>query len=503
MKRILLASFLALTSSAFAVIPEGHPGDYIVRDFQFKDGQRLPEVRMHYLALGSPARDQNGRVTNAVLILHGTGGSSKQFMEERFAGVLFNPGQLLDITKYYVIIPDNVGHGGSTRPSDGLKMHFPHADYDDMVALQHALLLGLGVNHLRLIFGTSMGCMHSWVWGETYPEMMDALMPMACAPTEIAGRNRMWRKAAMDAIRRDPAWENGDYKAQPASLITAENFLQLMGSNALERQKQGPTRDQADLEMETQLNKVLPTLDANDFLYFLDASRNYNPEPNLEKITAPVMFVNSADDFINPPELGVAPRLLQRVKRGKFVLLPYTADTHGHGSHTWAALWQQYLEELLQESGGLAPGTRKAITNAAGLLDTGPVMPPPPLPPNWVARGDPMPQTGPVAITLPDGTVAYRVGNGVLAPRAIYTPDPDYPESARKMGRQGLVVLHCIVGADGLIRDVNVARALGHGLDEKAIEAVRKWRFQPATKDGQPVAAMIDVEVTFRMYPGH
>ncbi len=327
-------------------------GDYVVHDFHFKSGETLPEVRLHYRTLGKPARDASGKVTNAVLILHGTGGSGRQFLQQQFSAVLFGPGQLLDITKYFIILGDGVGHGKSSKPSDGLHMRFPHYEYADMVALQHELVeKGLGVNHLRLVLGTSMGCMHSWMWGETYPDFMDALMPLACQPVQIAGRNRIWRKMTMDAIRNDPEWKNGEYTTEPRCAVqVALDFLLMAGSAPLQMQKNYPTREGADKYLDEFMAARSKGLDANDFLYAVDASRNYDPSPQLDKIKAPVMFVNSADDFINPPELGIAEREIKKVKNGKFVLLPITDLTRGHGTHTWAVNWQQYLAELLKES---------------------------------------------------------------------------------------------------------------------------------------------------------
>jgi len=327
-------------------------GDYVSHDFHFKSGETLPELRLHYATLGTPVRNPNGRITNAVLLLHGTTGSGERFLEPQFAGVLFGPGQLLDVTRYYIILPDNIGHGKSSKPSDGMRMHFPQYDYDDMVAAQHELLeKGLGVNHLRLILGTSMGCMHSWVWGETFPDFMDAIMPLACQPVEIAGRNRIWRKLVMDVIRDDPGWKNGDYTAQPqAGLeIAAEMFYMAAGS-ALQMQKNLSTREAADAAGQDFARRFVASHDANDLLYAFNASRNYNPSPQLERIAVPVMFVNSADDFINPPELGIAEREIKRVKKGRFVLIPTSDQTRGHGTHTAAAVWRQYLKELLESS---------------------------------------------------------------------------------------------------------------------------------------------------------
>jgi len=327
-------------------------GDFTAKDFRFRSGETLPELRLHYATLGKPARDAQGRVTNAVLILHGTGGTGQQFLQPVFASELFGPGQLLDITRYFIVLPDGIGHGKSSKPSDGLHARFPQYDYDDMVAAHHQLLSkGLGVNHLRLILGTSMGCMHSFVWGETYPDFMDALMPLACQPVQIAGRNRIWRKMVMDAIRNDPEWKGGEYSTEPQqALRTALDFLLIAGGAPLYMQKTLPTRDAADKYLDDYFKTRFATLDANDFLYQVNASRNYDPSPNLEKITAHVMYINSADDFINPPELGMAEREIKRVKNARFVLIPISDETRGHGTHTRATVWKQYLAELLEKS---------------------------------------------------------------------------------------------------------------------------------------------------------
>jgi len=332
--------------------PATTEGDFVVKNFKFRSGETSPELRLHYTTLGKPVRDAQGRVINGVLILHGTGGSGHQFLQPIFAGELFGAGQLLDATRYYVILPDGIGHGKSSKPSDGLHAHFPQYDYDDMVLGHYRLLTeGLGVSHLRLILGTSMGCMHSFVWGETYPDFMDALMPLACQPVQIAGRNRIWRKMVMDAIRNDPDWKGGEYSAEPQqALRTALNLLLIAGSAPLYMQKTLATRDAADKDLDDYFKARFAGLDANDLLYAVNASRNYDPSPQLEKISAHVMYINSADDFINPPELGIAGREINRVKNGRFVLLPITDETRGHGTHTRAIVWKQYLAELLEKS---------------------------------------------------------------------------------------------------------------------------------------------------------
>jgi homoserine O-acetyltransferase len=327
-------------------------GDYVANDFRFKSGETLAELRLHYTTLGKPVRDASGRTMNAVLILHGTGGSGRAFLNPIFAGVLFGPGQLLDARRYFIILPDDIGHGKSSKPSDGMHARFPQYDYDDMVAAEHELVeKGLGVDHLRLIMGTSMGCMHAWVWAETYPDYADALMPLACLPVEIAGRNRMWREMIIDGIRNDPEWKNGEYTTEPRAAREIAADIGLIANSApFQMQKSYPTREAADQYLEDYRDRQQNGFDANDYLYAVRASRNYNPSPGLSKIGVPVTWVNSSDDFINPPDLGIAQREIQRVKHGRFVLLSDYSQTHGHGTHTWAALWQQYLKELLETS---------------------------------------------------------------------------------------------------------------------------------------------------------
>ena len=324
-------------------------GDYVIPNFRFASGETLPELRLHYTAIGIPHRDAQGRVSNAVLILHATGGSGRSFLVDRFAGVLFGKGQPLDASRFYLILPDGIGHGGSSKPSDGLHAHFPQYDYEDMVVAQHALLTqGLQVDHLRLVIGTSMGCMHSWMWAERYPDFVDALMPLACLPVQIAGRNRLWRDMLMDAIRSDREWMQGEYRSEPmGALRSAADMLLIASGSPIQMQLALPTRDAADEFLQKYMQRELEDLDANDLLYQVNASRNYDPSAGLDKIGVPVMWINSADDFVDPPELGIAEREVKRLRNGRFVLLPATNQTHGHGTHTWAAAWQQYLKELL------------------------------------------------------------------------------------------------------------------------------------------------------------
>ena len=346
-------SLLLILSTALSAQEPPKPveGDYRVHNFHFRSGEMLPELNLHYTTYGKPVTDAAGHVTNAVMILHGTTGSGQQFTSPQFAGVLFGPGQLLDAGRYLIILPDGIGMGHSSKPSDGMHARFPHYDYDDMVEAQHLLLTEhLKVDHLRLLMGTSMGCMQSWIWLETYPDFMDAAMPLACLPVQIAGRNRMWRKMIMDAIRDDPAWMNGEYQQQPAAMKTVADLILIMASSPLQLQKQYPARDQADAFLDQYVKSRIRVMDANDTLYAFDASRNYDPSAKLDQIKAPVMFVNSADDVINPPELGIAEEQIKKVEKGRFVLLPITEQTRGHGTHSFAAVWKQYLAELLSES---------------------------------------------------------------------------------------------------------------------------------------------------------
>jgi homoserine O-acetyltransferase len=345
-------ALLALAGGAGAEVPPAAEADFVVKDFRFTSGETLPELRLHYRTLGQPRRDEKGIVRNAVLVLHGTGGSGRGFLNETFAGGLFAKGKLLDADKYFIVLPDGIGHGGSSKPSDGLRARFPHYGYVDLVTAQHRLLTeGLNVNHLRLVMGTSMGGMHTWLWGERYPDFMDALMPLASLPSQIAGRNRMMRRMVIDPIKTDPDWRNGDYEQQPVrGLTTAIYTLIFMTSSPLQWHKRAPTRDEADRYFDEMVASRLKNADANDMLYHYDASRDYDPGPDLEKIRAPLVAVNSADDQVNPPELGVVEREIARVRRGRAVVIPISDKTRGHGSHSIPDLWKHELERLLSES---------------------------------------------------------------------------------------------------------------------------------------------------------
>jgi homoserine O-acetyltransferase len=358
MRRVLFtvlalgAALAGAAASQVARVPAVREADFTLADFHFHSGESLSALRLHYRTLGQPVRDAAGRITNAVLILHGTGGSGAQFLRPQFAGELFGPSQLLDTAKYFIILPDDIGHGHSSKPSDGLRANFPHYDYEDMVEAEHALVTwGLGVQQLRLIMGTSMGCMHAFMWGEMWPSAERALMPLACLPEAIVGRNRLWRRMIVESIKADPAWRNGAYQTEPAQgLRTAEYILAIAGSAPRQMQAQLDDARKVDDYLDGPLARNAAELDADDLIYQIDSSRDYDPSARLETITAAVEWVNSADNFINPPELKIAEREGPRLKRGRFVLLPISSLTHGHGTHTWAAAWKSYLAQLLARS---------------------------------------------------------------------------------------------------------------------------------------------------------
>jgi homoserine O-acetyltransferase len=350
-----LALSISLTVAAIVVSAADYPapteGDFTIRDFKFQSAETLPELRIHYRTLGKPEKDAQGKTTNAVLIMHGTTGSGAQFIRPEFGGELFGKDQPLDATRFFIILPDGIGHGKSSKPSDGMHAKFPRYGYLDMVEAQYRLLTdGLGVNHARLVMGTSMGGMHSWLWGELHPDFMDALMPLASLPTQISGRNRAWRRMVIDAIRNDPAWQGGEYKTQPPSMRTAAEMLWFMSSNPLLRQKDAPTLAKTDEVLDKFVEQIMKTDDANDVLYALEASHDYDPGPNVEKIRAPLLAINSADDLINPPELGILEREIKRVPKGRAIVIPMSDRTRGHGSHTIAVLWKDELMKLLGES---------------------------------------------------------------------------------------------------------------------------------------------------------
>ena len=349
--QLLPAMVLVAAALHAADYPAPTEGDYTIHDFKFASGETLPELRIHYRTIGKLEKDAQGKTLNAVLIMHGTTGSGAQFIRPEFAGELFGKDQPLDATKFFIVLPDGIGHGQSSKPSDDMHAKFPRYGYVDMVEAQYRLLTdGLDIKHARLVMGTSMGGMHTWLWGESHPDFMDALMPLASLPTQISGRNRAWRRIIIDAIRNDPAWKGGDYETQPPSLRTAAEMLWFMSSNPVLRQKEAPTLAKTDEVLDKFVADITKGDDANDVLYALEASRDYDPGPNLEKIRAPLLAINSADDLINPPELGILEREIKRVPRGRAVVMPLSDKTRGHGSHTLAALWKDELVKLLKKT---------------------------------------------------------------------------------------------------------------------------------------------------------
>jgi homoserine O-acetyltransferase len=355
MQRLVVLSLFFLASlgpAQAADYPRPVEADFVIRDFRLNSGETLSELRIHYRTLGKPALDEKGIARNAVLILHGTTGSGANFIRKEFAGELFGEGQPLDATRYFLILPDGIGHGQSSKPSDGLHARFPRYGYQDMIEAQYRLLTnGLKINHLHLVMGTSMGGMHTWLWGEKHPDFMDALLPLASLPAQISGRNRLWRRMIIDTIRTDPEWKDGNYTAQPHSLRLAAEMLMFMSSNPSERQKEMPTLKGADEQIDQFVSRTMKAMDANNVLYALEASHDYDPAPGLEKIRAPLLAINFADDLINPPELGILEREIKRVPHGKALLIPQSEKTRGHGTHTLAAVWKEHLVSVLHDSG--------------------------------------------------------------------------------------------------------------------------------------------------------
>ena len=348
---VLFAPILFAFGAQASEYPEPTHGEFIVSNFQFASGEMLPELRLHYLTIGTPVRNPGGHIANAVLLLHGTGGSSAGFLTDAFAGELFGAGQPLDATRWFIVAPDSIGHGRSGKPSDGLRAMFPKYGYVDMVEAQRRLLVeGLGVDHLRLLLGTSMGGMHAWLWAGKHPDFMDAVFPVACLPAQVSGRNRMERRLIVDAIRNDPEWNEGNYAKQPQGLVTAVRMIAISAGSVKQFYRQAPTQEATDRLFDRMVEQRMKNADANDLLYAWDASRDYDPTPDLGKISAKVLAVNFEDDERNPPELGIMEREFARLSQGKFVLIPASERTRGHASLGDAGLWKEYLDELLARS---------------------------------------------------------------------------------------------------------------------------------------------------------
>ena len=345
----LLAFLAASPALADTAYPNQREGDFTIADFALANGEHLANARFHYTTLGTAARDAEGAITNAVMLLHGTTGAGTNFLAPSLAGELFGPGQPLDAAKYFIILPDAIGHGGSSKPSDGLKGHFPHYGYLDAVEGQYRLATeGLGIKHLRLVLGTSMGGMQTWLWGERHPAFMDALMPIAAQPVPIAGRNMLWRQLIVEAIRNDPAWHGGDYVKEPSGFVHALPIFNIMVNNAAFLQQAAPSRTRATQLYDQWVADYTKGTDANDYLYWFESSYDYDPSADLEKIEVPLTAVNFADDLLNPAELGAMEVAMRRLKAGRHVLVPASPQTRGHQTLALAAVWKGALVDLLK-----------------------------------------------------------------------------------------------------------------------------------------------------------
>jgi homoserine O-acetyltransferase len=335
------------TMAADASLPNLAEGDFVMDSFHFQDGESLEKLRLHYTTFGTPLRNAAGEIINAAVLLHGTTGTGQNFLAPSFSTALFGPGQPLDAAKWFIVLPDGIGRGGSSKPSDGLRIRFPHYGYTDLVEAEARLVTeGLGLRHIRLLLGTSMGGMMSWVWAERHPGMMDAVMPIASLPTEISGRNMLWRRLISEAIRRDPDWHDGDYTTKPRQFAAYLPIFTIMVESPIRLQETLPTRGAANAFYDTQI-AAAERQDPNDYLYWFEASADYNPAPDLERIKARLFAVNFADDELNPAELGMLDTAVARIGGARGVTIPAGPLTHGHQTLTQAAVWQPYLIELL------------------------------------------------------------------------------------------------------------------------------------------------------------
>jgi homoserine O-acetyltransferase len=341
----------AAAASPHASWPNYQEGDFVIRDYVFRSGETLPELKLHYRTLGTAKRDAAGKIINGVLLLQGNTGTGANWLRRSLADELFAPGHPLDATEYFIIMPDAIGRGGSSKPSDGLRGKFPRYRYHDMVESGYRLVTeGLGVSHLRLVIGSSMGGMHAWMWAEMYPDLMDGVVPISCQPVEISGRNWISRRAAAEAIRHDPEWNNGNYEKNPSYYIWTAAANSLRTESATRIQEIAPTRAAADKLYEERLAQAAKG-DANDSLWAIEAIMDYNPEPDLDKIRAKVLLINAEEDEANPPELGTVERAMKRVRHGRYVLIPAGPKTHGHFTHFYAEVWKPYLIEFMKSLG--------------------------------------------------------------------------------------------------------------------------------------------------------
>lgn len=354
MRRWIFLLLLPICTVAQQPTPAPHllgytEGSYVIKDFQFRSGQSLPELRLAYVTLGIPDRDAAGRIRNAVLLVHGTGDNHESFLAPDIANFLYRPGQALDLRKFFVLLPDALGHGKSSKPSDGLRARFPNYGYEDMVIAEYRLVTeGLGIRHLRLVMGESMGGMHTWLWGTRYPDAMDGLVPLGCYPVQIAGRNWLWRRVIIETIRSDPEWNNGNYTKQPREWAAVSGIVGAMVTSPVFLQSKYPTRAAVDARFEKNLESALRNDDANDELYAYSASKDYDPAPDLERIKAKLLAINFADDEINPPQLRILDREMPRVKNGTFVIVPASEKTNGHLTAGRAEVWQAHLAAFMK-----------------------------------------------------------------------------------------------------------------------------------------------------------
>ena len=355
--RAVLAALISAAAPALAEPenihwPNYQEGDFIISNYQFVSGEILPQLKLHYRILGSAERNGAGEIVNGVLLLQGNTGTGANWLRPSLADELFAPGQPLDAAEYFMIMPDAIGRGGSSKPSDGLRAKFPHYRYHDMVDLQHRLVTdGLGIKHLRLVLGSSLGCMHTWMWGETYPDMMDGIVGLSCQPVEISGRNRISRRAGAEAIRHDPDWNNGNYEKNPTHYIYSAAAGSFRPESAARIQETAPTRAAADQLYDERIARIAKG-DANDSLWAIESIEDYSPEADLPKIKAKVLLINTVEDEANPPELGTVEWAMKKIRDGRYVLIPYSDQTHGHFTHYYAAVWRPYLISFM---GSLGP----------------------------------------------------------------------------------------------------------------------------------------------------
>jgi homoserine O-acetyltransferase/O-succinyltransferase len=348
---LLAAAPAAAQTAAQTPWPNMREGDFVLKDFRFASGEVLPELKLHYRTLGTAKRNAAGEIVNGVVLLHGTSGSGADWLRPSLADELFGSGQPLDASKYFIIMPDGIGRGGSSKPSDGLRAKFPHYRYHDIVTSEHRLVTEhLNVRHLRLVLGSSMGGMHSWMWGYMFPNLMDGVVPIASQPIQVSGKNWIQRRVAIEAIRNDPDWNGGNYTKNPSHYIYTVPYGFVQTENIVQIQNMAPTQAAAD-ELYNRLVEAAKKRDANDVLWGIEAVMDYDPGPHLEKIKAKLLAINFGDDGTNAPELGTLEAGVKRIKNARYVIVPGTKETHGHFTHLRAKFWASHLAEFMKELG--------------------------------------------------------------------------------------------------------------------------------------------------------